>query len=288
MSATQEPAPDRVIEHPAPTLRPAEHIVDFATVMAHVTARGETDALAELGVEASEWALAARWASKLTAEAMGGGSSLTVAFGIAYASEATAIAAARAAAAAPRDEAPANDDTTSDGPSVLGASNAAAVDPRESAGAEPPARVAPSFQLDGSRPPSWSSPPHVAPRLPAPVEDLDGLTADGTYDPFGEATPVDGALLPFRATEDDEPTDRRPAREGDEWMPLPLDRYASLCASLDAFPEADVLAQFNVPSPARLAEIHAAFRALFEHDPPLHEKFVAWRAKFAARIRELG
>lgn len=288
MTATQEPAPDGVTEDPrdAPVLRPTERIVDFATVMAHVTARGETDALTALGIEASDWVRASRWASKLTAEAMGGGSSLTVAFGMAYASEAAAIAAARAAAAAPRDEDPASDDTTGEGPSVLAASNAAAIDPREAERREPPPPERPAFRLDApaSR---WSPPPRVAPPS-APVDNLDDPTVDAIYNPFGGSTTASDALLPFRATEDDEPTARRSAREGDDWMPLPLDRYASLCASLEAFSEAEVLAQFNLPSSARLAEIHEAFRVLFERDPEIHERFVVWQAKFAARIRELG
>ena len=123
------------------------------------------------------------------------------------------------------------------------------------------------------------------------------LIEDPTVDSLDAATTHDGAL-PFAASAEDEaPTTRLrsiPPLEDEERalaLPLPLDRYASLCASLEVHPDdehAAVLAQFNVAGPAHLAAIHSSFGDLFARDPAVQTTFRAWRADFVARLRFRG
>jgi hypothetical protein len=310
-------------------LRPAERIEDYAVVLAHANALGGTEAaLVALSVEPAEWSRATHWSSAMTREALAGRTELGTAFGATFAAETAAIAArAEAAAKASAAEEPAAEAAPTGGPTVLDVSNAAARDALPSAPFAPPPAAwleppRPSFLT--TSPASAIAPPPAdfdrtvalkvgAPEASAPVlpfraapptppEDVavelsDGdLIDDPTVDPLDAATTLDGAL-PFAASAEDEaPTTRLrsipPLEDEEVWpaLPLPLDRYASLCASLEVHADAHptVLAQFNVAGPAHLAAIHASFDDLFARDPRMQTTFSAWRADFVARLRSRG
>jgi hypothetical protein len=121
----------------------------------------------------------------------------------------------------------------------------------------------------------------------------DGDILESTTDSFDGAPTLD-ATLPFAASPDDDAATTRlrplPPVEEERPLPMPLDRYASLCASLavDAARKDAILDQYNVAGDAHLAAIHASFRELFARDPASHGTFRAWRANFITRLRARG
>ena len=255
-------------------LDPVESVEDYARLVARIRQAASQDrALSDSDVTPEEFEQARAWHARIADQIANGEMSLAAAFAAAFATES-------AASAPSGPSAPSEVAAPPSRRSVLGASNAAAAEPIRFDSGAPPSRVAATEQ--GS--------------FEATLEGA--LAAARPVLPFDEnATPsleAASARQPRSSTDDDLALDSTRSIEmpmpaggalpfGPPTPPMPIEHFASLTATLRAFPEKRevILGRYGLCGEADLAALIAAFDRVFAADP-------ATKAAFARRIEELA
>lgn len=237
-------------------LDPVGAIEDFATVLAHIrTYGGGREVWEALDVGEADWGEAQVWTRRMAAAAFSGDSGLVDRFDTAFRDAMSRLRRAAEDATAPLEPTtPLAPQPSADerGPSALEASNEARL--RAWSEVEAPGPF-------GSAPGGGSANREAA------------STDDEGRDPLGTTVSVEilrpEEALPFVAV---------PA--------MSVDQYASLSASLDAFPgkQSLICARYGIRSAAELELVHSAFRVYFARSSAAAAAFEARFVEVRARL----
>jgi hypothetical protein len=290
-------------------------VADYAVGLAYaVHLKGEAAALKVLELDPSAWERAAAWPLRLTDQVDRGEMSDLTTFGRVFKETQDLLRAASAPVeppvAAPKSSAPAlsagligrlsNEAAAQPAPplEVPAAPSIATPSTRRDRVAPAPARV---VDLDttaeafgGSRPPATlpfqeargasvsSATPAPAAAPPKPAR-LDAPAAgDGAID---LDKTLEGPVLPLRS-----PLPFASAREAQAPAPreLTLEQYASLCVSLDTFPEKEafILQRYGIDQPHELEQVHKKWQSLFASDAAARASWHKHVEEIRARLRD--
>jgi hypothetical protein len=289
---------DTVLPLPAHPLDVEASVGDFAIGLAYAThLKDEAAALELLEIEAAAWTRAAAWPERIADEIGRGEQTLVIAFGAAF--KATQAALRNASPTAPL---PSFDAVKGD--SAIRASMLVKLS-NEAANRAAPELTAPSTRPEGAvasmsaPPPTQSAETEPEPwqtRAAAmPFEPNDSPSAHSAVEapasvyalgngPVNLDTTLEAPAVPLAATL---PFGRSTADAGQGARELSIEQYASLCATLDAFPDkaAIIPQRYGIDRPHDLERVHEMWRARFTSDPAAR---AVWERNFREIRARLG